>query len=138
MSKLVPTQAKSKVTVSVDGVFLGAFITKEGGGKDSEDLRIRPGGGEDEVSLGTSSTFSNITVTKLYDGFMKSKRLWLFDRAGSGRMDVVDQPLDEDDNAFGPPDTYTGGFKRFTPPPRDANGNEAAMCELEMTTDGAG
>lgn len=133
---LVPTQAFARVTVSVAGVPLGSFITKEGGETDSEELKIRQGGGEEETSFGSMPTHGAVTVAKLYDSEMKARAQFL--RASIGKpMVVSDQPLDADKNPYGPADTYTGTLKRFSPPDRDANATgEFALCELEMTTDG--
>lgn len=136
---LVPTQAKAKVSISVDSRDLGSFMTKEGGATTAESLKTRPGGGEDQVAYGSPSSHETITVAKLYDSAMKANSVWLKSVAvGNKRGVITDQPLDADNNPFGAPDTYTGVLIRFTPPSRDANANDFATCELEFDIDGVG
>lgn len=130
---LVPRTDKSVITVTVDDRDLGSFMQRSGGAADSEETLIRPGGAEEQVSLGGPKTQENVIVRKLYDQPMRDNREWLESRRGSGKMKVTDQPLDGDDNPYGAADHYRGTFKKFTPPDRDVNGNEAAVCELEMT-----
>lgn len=133
---LVPTQNKARVTVSVAGQDLGSFRTQEGGQSAGEALKTRPGGGDQEIVLASTKSYDNVTVAKLYDGLMKAKRLWLDSQVNKGEMVVAVQPLDADDNPSGDsPDVYRGLLIRFTPPGRDSNANEEALCELEMSVE---
>lgn len=133
---LVPTQNKARVSVSVAGVDLGSFRTQAGGQSAGEALKTRPGGGEEEIVLASTKSYDNVTVSKLYDGLIKSKRLWLDSKVNKGQMVVSVQPLDEDNNPSGdPPDVYRGLLIRFTPPGRDSNANDEALCELEMSVE---
>lgn len=131
----VATQNKAKVTVAVDGVDLGSFMTKSGGQSSGESLKIRPAGGEQEIALSSTKSYDNVTVAKLYTDDIRSKRLWLDSKVNKAVMVVSEQPLDADDNPFGTPDVYRGLLIRFTPPDRDANANSEATCELEMSTE---
>lgn len=133
---LVPTQNKARVSVAVGNVDLGSFRTQEGGQVAGESLKTRPGGGEEEIVLSSTRSYDNVTVTKLYDGTMKAKRLWLAGKVNKADMVVSVQPLDADDNPSGdPPDVYRGKLIRFTTPQRDSNANEEALCELEMAVE---
>ena len=133
-----PTQNKRRITITVAGRSLGTFMTKEGGETDSEDLKIRPGAGEAEISLGSLPSHGNVTATALETDALFAARSFLRAHVGSGRAEIVEQPLDADNNPFGGRETYVGSLKRYAPPNSDANANEAATCELEFTIDGVG
>lgn len=131
----VATQNKAKVTVAVDGVDLGSFMTKSGGQSSGESLKIRPAGGENEIALASVKSYDPVTVAKLYTDDMRAKRLWLDSKVNKAQMVVSSQRLDADDNPFGTPDVCRGLLIRFTPPDDDANASTEALCELEMSTE---
>lgn len=131
----VASQNKARVTVAVDGIDLGAFMTKSGGQVSGESLKIRPAGGDAEQVLSSTKSYDSVVVAKLYSDEIRAKRLWLDSRVNKGKMVVSEQPLDADDNPFGRPDVYRGLLVRFTPPDRDANANTEANCELECNVE---
>lgn len=134
----VPAQSMVKVTASVAGIDLGSFITHSGGQVSGESLKIRPGAGEREVVYGGTKTYDPITLSKLYDDALRSKRLWLAKQVNRAPMIVSMQPLDADENPFGKADSAVGILIRFTPPDSDANATgdgSASTAELEMSVE---
>lgn len=124
------------VSVSVDGRDLGLWTTFAGGETDSEEQKFRPNGQDPEVSLGGQSTTENVTVSRLFDEPMQTQIGWLRVRAGKGEAVVKVRPLDADGNPLAASETFTGKLKRVAPPDRDANSNDPAMIELEVSPGG--
>ena len=56
---------------------------------------------------------------------------------GKARVSVSRQPLDIDGNPYGTPLTYTGRLKAVTPNDLDSESADAAIYELEISTDSA-
>jgi hypothetical protein len=123
-------------TVTIDGRNYGVFEGREGGAGDSEETKTRLGAMGPEVSLGGAQTIENVTVKKLYDldGIGQDIAL-LYARRGRARCSITTQPMDKDGNVHGRGWTYQGILKQVTPPDYDAEGNDAAMIELEITVD---
>lgn len=123
------------VSVSLDGVPIPDSWDKlEGGGKDSEETKYKPGGMAPEVSLGGSTTIENLTVSRLYrlardHGLIKT----FFNRAGKGQIVITKQPLDIDGNVFGAPLVYNGTLKTVTPPDFDSESDDASLWSIEVT-----
>jgi hypothetical protein len=130
-------QDQYAVLVTIDGEDTGIWDKLTGGEVDSEELKYKPGGMARQISLGGSVNVGNVTVSRLYDLTRDHLRLggWI---AGVGRARVIikKQPLDLNAIAFGPPVTYTGILKMVTPPEVDSEATDAALVELEVTTDG--
>lgn len=134
----VATQNKVRVTVAVDDIDLGSFLTHEGGGVSGETTKIRPGGGEQQIVLTSTKEYGNLTLTALYTDGLRARRLWLDKRVNKGAMVVAAQPLDADDNPFGTPDVWRGTLIRFDTPGSDANASgdgAASICEFEMAVE---
>jgi len=126
-------------TVTLDGVALGVFDTFSGGEGDSEEQRYPPGGMADEVSLGGRRTFGNVTIGRNLDALVDWPRIkWYYSRRGSGRVVIGRTPLSSDGVRSGDPLTFTGTLKTVTLPEVDSTGTDAAILELEVTTDGVG
>ena len=126
------------VTVSLDGANLGTFDKMTGGTADSEDAKYRPGAMGDEIALGGPATTENVTVTRRY---LLERDHALFvtlrNARGRGRVVVRRQPLDADRNPYGDPAVFTGILKAVKAPEPDSMSGDAAMLELEVSTDGA-
>jgi hypothetical protein len=125
------------IRVSVNGVSLGTFDKMSGGGYDSEETKYKPGGMAPEVSLGGSRTVGNVTVSRL---FRLERDLALVPTlkaaVGTGQVTVTKQSLDRNRNPYGTPDVYTGTLKAFNPPEPDSESNDAALFELEISSNG--
>jgi hypothetical protein len=126
-----------RVTVSVDGRDLGVWDTMSGGAIDSEETTYRPGGLQDQITLGGQRTVSNVTVAKLYRDDVHNLYHWLAQRAGRGAMIVTRQPLDPEGAVFGRPVVYDGKLKSVSLPDVDSTGSGAARLSLEMTCNGS-
>lgn len=129
--------SNTSVTVTVDGRKLGIFAFKSGGQTEADDTKFRPGSMQPEISLGGPVSVENVTVRKLWDAELRGLTNWLRTRVGKGGMTVIVQPLDQDGVPQGPSETYTGVLIRCTPPEADANVNDAAQLELEMSSNGS-
>jgi len=124
------------VTVAIDGKSWDVFDKLSGGEMDSEETKYKAGGMKPPRSLGGSIMTSNITVSRNYelgrDDVMLSA---LRARVGKGKAIVSKQSLDVDGNAFGRPLVYTGVLKQVSPPDVGSESDNAAMIELEISTD---
>lgn len=125
-----------RVTVNVEGRDLGIWDKMEGGEVDSEETTYRPGGLQEQVTLGGAKSVGNVTVSRLYDEAVHELIHWLYRRAGKANMTVTKQPLDAEGNDFGRPLVYTGKLKAVTAPNVDSESSDAALVELEMTCNG--
>lgn len=129
-------QDQALITVTVDGVALGTFETRTGGDTDSNETTYRLGGMGPRVALGGNVMVGNVTVARLYDTDAQSRAKWLLGRAGKGKMVVTEQALDLDGNSTGDPLVWSGVLKRVQTPERNADSDNAATLELEMSVSG--
>jgi hypothetical protein len=128
------SQRRFDVTVKIDGTNLSTFDAKDGGASDTEESTYQLGGMGPRISLGGNKTPENVTVNRIYD-LVRDHVLtqWLEDRVGWASMEVFQQPLDRAGRAWGQAIIFSGTFKRWKAPDTDAQGNDAALLELEMT-----
>ena len=125
------------ITCSVDGRDLGVFDTLSGGELDSEESKYKPGGMAQEISLGGTRTYGNLTITRYCDRVRDWPLIkWLAGRVGAGRGAIGATPLTAFGERAGEPLTYGGTLKVVTPPEVDSTGGDAAMISLEFTIDG--
>ena len=131
-------QDQYSVTVIIDGVNTGIWDKMSGGEMDSEEVKYRPGGMAEQISLGGSRQIGNVTVSRLYDldRDHPTIKTWM-NRAGKAQVSVSKQTLVSDGNAYGAPLVYNGVLKTVTPPEHDSESSDAAMVELEISTSGA-
>jgi hypothetical protein len=130
-------QARITVFVDFPGLGdLGVWENRTGGSGDSDSTKHREGGMGPTLALGGPQTQENVTVARRQDNVRDLPLIPLLMAArGRAPMRVTEQPLDEYDNAFGAPLTWTGKLKQCNPADRNANSNDAAMLELEMDTE---
>lgn len=130
-------ESQYSVGVALDGVDTGIWDKLEGGAKDSEESKYRPGGMQQEISLGGQSTIENLTTTRLYDLSRDHELIrTFFARVGKGTVVITKQPLDIDGNVFGRPLVYTGKLKTVTPPDVDSESDDASLWSIEVTPGG--
>lgn len=128
------TQRRFSTSVFVDGTNLNVFDAKTGGASDSEEQTYQLGGMGPRISLGGSKTPENVTINRIYDLTRDHKLTqWLEDHVGWASMEVHQQPLDKGGRAWGAAIIWKGTFKRWKAPDVDAQGNDAALLELECT-----
>jgi len=118
-----------------DGTWLnlGTAEKKSGGATDSEDVKVKLGGLQGELALGSSRTVENVTVSYLYVQRIHDQAHFLHSRVGKADVIVTVQPLDGDGNVNGRSIIYPGKLKSFTLPDVDAESSDAAYAELEIT-----
>lgn len=132
-------ESNRNVTVHIEHPGLGAlgtFATRTGGKADSEETKHKPGGMLPEQAWGGAPTTDNVVLTRQ---FVRERdaalRAGLLAARGKARVKISDQLLDPDGNGFAAPTVWTGILKSFDMPDADANSNDAAMLELEVSTD---
>lgn len=131
------TKQQRSVSLSIDGKDRGVWDTMTGGAVDSDDNKYKEGGMVPEVSLGTSSTVTNIILGRLYR--LERDHGWASNtapRVGKADCVVKDQPLDADGNPFGRPRVFRGKLKTITYPDADSNASDPSVVMVEITPSG--
>jgi hypothetical protein len=123
------------VVLNVGGTDLGVWDTFDGGESDSEELVFRPGGMDNQISLGGRQTIGNVTLSRHHDDFLAGRIKWLRKQTGRSRATVGRVPLNTFGAQSGPVEWLGGTFKRCTPPPHDSMGGDASVVEVELTID---
>lgn len=126
------------VTVTVNGQDTGGVWSARSGGEvDSEETLYHPGGAQAPVSLGGRRTYGALTIQRGFDPVRDGPlQRVLLAAVGSGRVVCVSQALDADGNAYsGVRLTYTGTLKTYTPPEHNAESNDAAVMQLDVTVE---
>ena len=129
------SQQQFRITATIDGADAGAFMTMSGGESEADISKIREAGGEDEIPLTAPKSVSDITLGRAYrpdrDGPLT---LTWHERTGVAEVVVKKQPLDDDKNPFGQPRVFTGTLQKCGEPETDANSNDPATFDLEVST----
>ena len=123
------------VVLNVGGVDLGVWDTFDGGESDSEELVFRPGGMDNQISLGGRQTIGNVTLSRHHDDFIAGRIKWMRQQTGKARATVGRVPMTAGGAQTGTVEWLGGTFKRCTPPPHDSMGSDASMVEVELTID---
>jgi hypothetical protein len=115
---------------------LGVFNTWEGGGKTSDDTKVRRGGTRVRRALGGVSNTENVTIGRDYDLARDHANIhWLLDAVGQGRVTFNKFFTDDNDQPYGRPMVYTGVLVGCTPPGHDIESSDLAVLELEGSMD---
>ncbi len=130
-------EQNKRVKLIVDGVDLGVWDQKTGGDTDSNSTQYFLGGMGPRLSLGGTQQTANLVLNKLEDQTIVGQVKWLRSRAGKGKAIVSDQRLDDEGVAWGDPDVYSCLVKRVKPSDSNANGNNAAIIEIELEVQGS-
>lgn len=132
-------QDQYSVSVTLDGRPTGIWDKMSGGEVNSEETKYKPGAMGPEVSLGGSVSIENVTVQRLYDLNRDHSGLVRDLIAGAGRSEiiVIKQPLDKAGTPFGAPLVYRGVLQRVKPPESDSESSDAAILEIEISTEGS-
>lgn len=125
------SEKNARVTLVVEGRRFSA-LTKDGGGVDSEEKKLRPAGGDPEVSLGGVRTRDTATLEFL-EHAGGDDLAYLEARCGRADALVIIQPLDNADHAIGAPESRPGTLKSAKPSKRDANSSDEARFTVEVT-----
>lgn len=129
-------QDQHRTTLSVDGVYLGAWESKTGGDSDSNTVEWQQAGMAGQVTLGGAPMTANVVLSRLEDAEILAVKKWLRSRAGKGIATVTEQILDDEGFPTGDPDVYQGLLKRAKGSDRNSNSNTAAEFEVEIVVNG--
>lgn len=129
-------QDQHRTTLTVDGVYLGAWESKTGGDSDSNTVKWQLAGMAGEVSLGGARMTTPVVLSRLEDAEIIARKKWLRSRAGKGVATITEQILDDEGFPFGEPDVYQGLLKRAKPSDRNSNSNNAAEFQCEIDVNG--
>jgi hypothetical protein len=94
--------------------------------------------GKKRRSLGGRPEPQPVTVRCLYDETRQAVEKELRELVGRGAMEVVEQPVDDNENKIGNPTTWTGKLKQVTVTDSTQEGNAAKQLELEMLVESVG
>lgn len=127
------TEQSSQITVSVDEVALGVFDTYTGGEPLAKANKHRAGGMGLEVSYASLPSWSDITVSRVYEW----ARDWEMERilvrkAGRVTAHMTEQPLDAAGMAYGSPKVWQGRFLGVKPGKADSTSDAIRMWELDI------
>lgn len=127
------TEQSSLITVSVNEVSLGTFDSYSGGEPTAKGNKHRAGGMGLEVSYGSLPSWSDITVSRVYEW----ARDWELERtlvglAGRVTAHMTEQPLDPDGNAYGKPKVWQGRFLGVKPGKADSTSDAVRLWEIDI------
>ena len=126
-------QSDSLITVTIDGKPIGIFDSRTGGEVDADGLAVRHTGEGLKLAATRRFTVGDITVSREKERDRDhALAQQLKTRVGKAKMVVSDQPLDEDGNAWGKPDIWTGILKTVNGGDSSADSTDAKELELTM------
>lgn len=123
------------ITVHIDGVGdCGVFDKRTGGDATAPTAKHRPGGMGPEKAYRTLPTYSDLTVSRVlerdrdYELVRRLRNL-----SGNAQMVVTEQPLDDDGNAWGSPQTWQGRLTNVKPGQVDSTSQNPRMFEIDCS-----
>jgi hypothetical protein len=127
------TAGQWQITATLDGVSLGEFETKSGGGVSAELTKRRPGGMLAEKVYAGQRTAADVVIARVYERDRDHVLVRLCNtRAGAGVVTVAEQPLDDNGAPWGTPTTWAGRLSNVEPSETDANSNDVRTFELTV------
>lgn len=127
------TANQSLVTVVVAGRPLGVFDTLSGGETSTEIAKRRAGGGIMRTYTNRKRDTSDITITRDYDRERDVELArWLRTQTGA-TASASDQPLDDDDVAWGKPTVFSGRLSGVNTGDVDSDSGDPRMLSLTIT-----
>lgn len=135
---------QSRLTVMLDNVNLGVWDNKTGGDQDSNSTQYFLGGMGPRISLGGTVQVSNVVLQALQmnspqpnGAQIEANKKFILSRVGKGEVTVTEQPVDDEGDAFGQAEQWTGKLKRAKLADVNSQGNNAKLFEIEVEVDGA-
>lgn len=128
-----------QVLVSLDGISLGAFDTRSGGGTSAENAKHTPGSAPAmRVALGGPRDTEDVTVSRAFVATRDHALIKAWQgKAGLAEMVVTQSPLDKDGRVLtGSTQTWTGVLQSIGMPEYDSGSGDVATFEVVMTCDG--
>ncbi len=123
-------------TLSINGTDYGTFDKFAGGDVSAPVNKHRPGGMGPEITYLSLPTYSDVTLTKVYETQNDHDRVaTLHGLVGNGLATVTLQPLDDSGNSWGTPRTYQGRLVGVKDGGTDSMSNAARMFEVDIAVE---
>ena len=123
-------------TLNVNGVDYGIFDKFTGGDVSAAANKHRPGGMGPEVTYLALPTYTDVSLTKVYETQRDHDRVAaLHDKVGRALASVTLQPLDDQGNPWGNPRVYQGRLIGVKDGGTDSMSNAARMFEVDISVE---
>jgi hypothetical protein len=123
-------------TLTVNGVDYGVFDRFSGGDVSAAVNKHRPGGMGPEISYLSLPTYSDVSLTKVYETQRDHDRVaTLHTLVGKALASVTLQPLDDNGSPWGTPRTYQGRLVAVKDGGTDSQSNAARMFEVDLSVE---
>lgn len=123
-------------TLNVNGVDYGIFDKFTGGDVSAAANKHRPGGMGPEVTYLALPTYTDVSLTKVYETQRDHDRVaQLHDLVGRALASVTLQPLDDQGNPWGNPRVYQGRLIGVKDGGTDSMSNAARMFEVDISVE---
>lgn len=123
-------------TLNVNGVDFGIFDKFTGGDVSAAANKHRPGGMGPEVTYLALPTYTDVSLTKVYETQRDHDRVaQLHDLVGRALASVTLQPLDDQGNPWGNPRVYQGRLIGVKDGGTDSMSNAARMFEVDISVE---
>jgi hypothetical protein len=123
-------------TLTVNGVDYGVFDKFSGGDVTAAANKHRPGGMGPEITYLSLPSYSDVTLTKVYETQRDHDRVaQLHALAGRALASVTLQPLDDNGQPWGSPRVYQGRLTAVKDGGTDSMSNAARMFEIDIAVE---
>jgi len=123
-------------TLNVNGVDYGIFDKFTGGDVSAAANKHRPGGMGPEVTYLALPTYTDVSLTKVYETQRDHDRVAaLHNQVGRALASVTLQPLDDQGNPWGNPRVYQGRLIGVKDGGTDSMSNAARMFEVDISVE---
>lgn len=115
---------------------LGRWEDRSGGQSDSASTTYAKAGMGGRMALGGRQEVANVVIKRIFDGEMQAAVERLRAGAGKARMQVTEQPVNDEGIAEGSLETWVGVLKSVHVGDRSTETNAAEVIELELVVEG--
>jgi hypothetical protein len=115
---------------------LGRWEDRSGGQSDSASTTYAKAGMAGRAALGGRQEVANVVIKRLFDGEMQAVIDRLRAAAGHAKMQVTEQPTNDEGIAEGKLETWVGVLKSTHVGDRSTEAAAAEVLELEMVVEG--
>jgi hypothetical protein len=123
-------------TLTVNGVDYGVFDKFSGGDVTASSNKHRPGGMGPEITYLSLPSYSDVTLTKVYETQRDHDRVaQLHALAGRALASVTLQPLDDNGQPWGTPRVYQGRLTTIKDGGTDSMSSAARMFEIDIAVE---
>lgn len=123
------------VTVSVDVIGnIGTFDQLSGADAQATPTKYRPGGMGPEITYPALASYSDLTVTRVYDEGRDHQLIGVLrELVGASTASVSEQPLDQNGNPYGTPRVFTGRLAQVNDGNVDSTSNSPRKWDLMVS-----